>query len=244
MSIKQRLRQFLPALASIAVGVLPVVVLIVWFGVPRKLIIGWGVLSYVIGVAIIKMPLYHVVVVRFLHGKLSHLWLSVSQGLLSAFAELGAAYAFFVLVVPTLNLPQLIGFGAAAGAVEAIVLPFIQNPFKGTPLEEHASQVSGKSAGSQAIDWMSVIERALAIVVHVASRGLVYLSFSTGNLIPALVAVLTFASIDGRAYYAHLEKWPFDQVKTLWKFYRYLALVAFVQVACFSAFYAMASRID
>lgn len=81
----------LPTVASIAVAIVPVVVLIQYFGVPRKLIIGWGVLSYLAGVVVLKMPLYHVFVVRLLHPKLTNLWLAVSQGIVSAFSELGAA---------------------------------------------------------------------------------------------------------------------------------------------------------
>ena len=52
--IKTRL---LPTVASVAVGVLPAIILIAFFGVPRRLLVGWGVLSYVLGVTAFKMPL-------------------------------------------------------------------------------------------------------------------------------------------------------------------------------------------
>ncbi|MCX6135851.1 MAG: hypothetical protein NTU47_18765 [Ignavibacteriales bacterium] len=139
--MKSKLQRLIPTLASIAVGIIPVIVLIYYFGVSRKLIIGWGVLSYVLGVAGFKMPSYHLFVVKVLHGRLSNTWLSASHGLVSAISELGTALLFFIFVVPKLTLVQLIGFALAAGAVEAIVLPFIENPLKGTPLEEHSSEV-------------------------------------------------------------------------------------------------------
>jgi hypothetical protein len=232
-----RLQRLLPTLASLAVGIIPVFILIHFFGVSRKLIVGWGGLSYVLGVTGFKMPLYHFLVVKVLHGKLSNLWLGVSQGLVSAIAELGAAMLFFIFVVPELTLLQLIGFGIAAGAIEAVMLPFIQNPLKGTPLEQHSSDVLQRSSANSLIPWMSVLERVLALFPHVASRGLVYISFVTGNILPAILAVLTFASIDGRAYFAHLEKWPFDDFQVLAKLYLYVALIAILQTLLFAFFY-------
>ncbi len=236
-TMNTRLQRILPTVASVAVGIIPVFILIRYFGVSRKLIVGWGVLSYVIGVTAFKLPVYHLFVVRLLHGKLSNLWLSISHGLVSATSELGAAFLFFIFVVPQLTLVQLIGFGTAAGAVEAIMLPFIQSPLKGTPLEEHSSEFIQRSSSNRLIPWMSALERALALLPHVAARGLVYISFISGNIIPVVLAVLTFASIDGRAYFAHLEKWSFDDIRVLGKIYRDLALVGISQTLFFAFFY-------
>lgn len=232
-----RLKKSLPVLASIAVGIIPVFVLIHYFGVSRKLIIGWGVLSYIVGVTGFKMPLYHLIVVKLLHGRLSNVWLSVSQGFVSAVSELGAALLFFFFVVPDLTLEQLIGFGTAAGAAEAVMLPFIRNPLEGTPLEEHSAEVLERSSASNLIDWMSVLERALAMFPHIAARGLVYISFVTGSVFPALLALLGFAALDGRGYFAHLEKWPFDNIQVLSKLYRYVAFVGISQTLLFALLY-------
>ncbi len=235
--MNEKIQKLLPKLGSIAVGVVPVFILIRYFGVSRKLIIGWGVLAYVVGVLVIKMPLYHYVVVRYLHGKLSNVWLSVAQGLVSACSELGAALLFFIFVVPDLTLIQLIGFGTAAGAVEAVMLPFVRNPLEGTPLEEHSSNVIEKSSSSKLMPWMGVVERILALFPHIATRGLLYVSVVTGNIVPGLIAVATFASLDGWAYFAHLEKWSFDKVEVLGKLYGNLALVALLQVLAFAGSY-------
>jgi hypothetical protein len=235
--MKARVQRLLPTLASIAVGIIPVLVLINYFGVPRKLILGWGVLSYVLGVTAFKMPLYHLVVVKLLHGKLTNVWLSLSQGLVSAVSELGASLLFFFFVVPDMTLVQLIGFGTAAGAAEAVMLPFIRNPLKGTPLEQHAEEVLERSFASWLIEWMSVLERVLAMFPHIAARGLLYISFATGNVIPGVLAVAGFASLDGRAYFAHLEKWPFDNMQVLGRLYRYVALVGITQALLFAILY-------
>jgi hypothetical protein len=236
-TLKTKLNNLAANLASILIGIISIFVLIYYFDVPRKLILGWGILSYIIGVAAFKMPFYHFFVVNVLHKKLSNQWLSVSHGLISAISELGAAFLFFVFVVPKLTLVQLIGFGAAAGAVEAIILPFMQNPLKGTPLEDHLSEVIKKSSSNVMIPWMAVLERVIALFTHIATRGLVYISFVSGNIIPAILAVVTFASIDGRGYFAHLEKWPFDNITVLKKIYIYFALIAIIQSILFVTFY-------
>ncbi len=52
----------LPMIASVLVGVLPCFIPIKWFDVPRRLLAGFGVLAYIIGVTAIKMPLYHYII--------------------------------------------------------------------------------------------------------------------------------------------------------------------------------------
>jgi len=229
----------LPTVASVCVGVVPIYVLIHWFGVPRKLILGWGILSYLLGVAVFKMPLYHLVVVKMLHKKLSNEWLGISQGVGSAVSELGSALLFFLFVVPQLSLAELIGFGAAAGAVEAIVLPFMGNPFEGTPLERHSDEVIQRASQKSSLQWLGVLERGLAFITHIAARGLIYVSLVAETIVPALIAIITFAALDGRGYYAHLQQWAFDDVHVLRRFYVYFAVVALIQLSSFLLFYFM-----
>jgi len=140
-------------------------------------------------------------------------------------------------VVPELTFVELIGFGLAAGSVEAIILPFMKNPLEGTPLEAHAEETGKKASENMAIQWLGVVERVLASLVHTATRGLTYISYFTGNLVPLAIALVGFASIDGRAYYAHLEKWQFDNTQVLVKFYRYLGVVACSLILFFVSLY-------
>jgi hypothetical protein len=231
------IKKHLPSVVSILAGVLPIVILIQYFDVPRKLILGWGILSWIIGVAILKMPIYHLLVVKVLHERLSNKWLGITQGLVSAFSELGSAFIFFQFVLPVLSLPQLIGFGVAAGAVESIVLTFIGNPLTGTPLEKHTADMEQKVSSNLSMQWMGVIERVIAMVIHISSRGLIYVSMIKFSLIPGLIAILTFAAVDGRGYYALLEKWAFDDIRVLRKFYVFLAIIALVQISSFILFY-------
>jgi hypothetical protein len=231
------IRRSLPTIASIAVGVVPIVVLVGYCEVPRKLILGWGVLSYILGVSVFKMPLYHLVLVRVLHPRLTNFWLGCFQGVFSAISELGAAVLFFLFVLPELTFMQLVGFGVAAGSVEAVVLPFVRNPFQGTPLEQHANTVLSRAAGNRSLEWLSVLERFMASCTHIATRSLVYFGLVTSSIVPAIIAVATFAALDGRGYYAHLEKWAFDDSRVLKSFYLYFFSIVVVQAVSVFAFY-------
>ncbi len=226
------LSKYYPEIASVLVGIVPVFIMIFFFGVSRK-IIAKGAIAYAAGAVGLKLPLYHVLVVKVLHTRLSNTWLGISQGIVSACSELGASFLFFLYVVPDLTFAQLVGFGLASGSIEAIILPFMKNPLEGTPLEEHADETLKRSEGKGAVQWLGVVERIMATCIHIASRGLVYISYSTGNIFPALFAFAGFASIDGRAYFAHLEKWRFDEIRVVGRFYRYMGTITAVMVFLF-----------
>ncbi|MEW6702429.1 MAG: hypothetical protein AB1298_06900, partial [Bacteroidota bacterium] len=100
-----------------------------------------------------------------------------------------------------------------------------------------AEETINKSSENLAIQWLGVLERVLTSLIHTATRGLVYISKSTGNFIPIALAVSCFALIDGRAYYAHLQKWRFDNIQVLDKFYSFLGTVTFSLVLFFVSFY-------
>jgi hypothetical protein len=217
--------RYLPLVASVAIGILPIAVLILYFDVPRKLILGWGVLSYVIGVTAFKLPLYHFLVVKVLHPRLARRPLSAAQGFVSALSELGSAAWFMVVVVPDMTLAQLVGFGVAAAGVEAVVLPFMGNPFAGTPLEEHSRHIFDRPTNRRALEWMGVLERALVFMPHVSSRGLIYVSIASGSPYPAMIGIVLFAAIDGVGYFGHLSKWDFGEVHILTRFYAFLAII-------------------
>src|SRR5512132_1913236 len=91
---------FFTAAASIAIGIIPIFILEAWFGVPRKISVGYGILAFVVGTAAVKLPPYHFLVERVLRQRLSNGPLAAVQGVLSAFSELGVAALFILFVVP------------------------------------------------------------------------------------------------------------------------------------------------
>ena len=194
-------------------------------------IIGYGALSYTLGAVGFKGLLYAGLVVPVLHKHLSSAWLATAQGFISALSELGAAALFFLLVIPRLSLPELIGFGAAAGIVEALVIPLMSiggiNILSGTPVEKHAAnQWQDLGATPLAVMVFPVVERGLTMVLHTSSRALIYAAIVLGNVVPALLAVSLFASVDGVAYYALLNKWKFLSLTVAIKFYALVAIAA------------------
>ena len=134
------------------------------------------------------------------------------------------------------RLPQLIGFGAGAGMAEAVMMPFISNPFRGSTLEAHAADVFRRSEGTRAIQWLKVLERIWATVLHVSSRALVYLTITSGNPVPAAIAVAGFAVVDGFAYYGLLQQWRFDRLGTLAGVHAFIGSVALTLAAAFAVF--------
>ena len=139
---------YLTTAASLFVGLAPIIVLEKCYGVPRKIMVGFGVLAWLIGVVAIKWPIYRFFIDKAVRRGANHRLVACIQGILSGVSELGIAAAFFILVVKDLTLPQLIGFGAGAGMVEATTVPFIRNPFRGTALEGRASDLISGAAGN------------------------------------------------------------------------------------------------
>jgi hypothetical protein len=222
--------EFVAIVGMLGLGIGVAIYLTRSLGVSRE-IIGYGALSYALGAVGFKGLLYAGLVVPVLHKRLSPAWLATAQGFVSALSELGAAALFFLLVIPRLSLPELIGFGAAAGIVEALVIPLMSiggiNVLSGTPVEKHAAeQWQDLGATPLAVMVFPLVERGLTMVLHTSSRALIYAAIVLGNVVPALLAVSLFASVDGVAYYALLNKWKFLSFVVAIKFYALVAIAA------------------
>ena len=224
---------YITAAATLAVGILPLWALESWLDVPRKIIVGYGFLAYIVGVTLIKMPLYHFIVERILRPRLSNPALAATQGVFSAVSELSIAAVFFVYVIPELAYWQLVGFGVGAGAVEAIMLPV------------HFQSVQGRSAGrtcggclprvsqDQAVQWLSVLERIWAMLLQVVPRAGVFLGRQPQSN-SCCVALAGFSVVDGLACtYWHLQKWRFDSLPVLARVHAFLGLIACMLTATF-----------
>ena len=223
------------SIGSIIVGVAPIIVLANWWDVPLKITVGYGVLAWVAAV-LLKTAIHQLVIDRVVRQGASHRAVAAIQGLLSASTELGVAAVFFMYIWQPATMAELIGFGAGAGMAEAVILPSLKNPLKGTSLELHATEVLACTGGDSTIQWLSVLERVLATVLHIASRSLVYLTFLSSNPLPAVLAVGGFSCVDGVAYYGHLKKWRFDSVRTLASMYGYIGGIAAALTGIFVIF--------
>jgi hypothetical protein len=222
--------EFVAIIGMLSLGVGVAIYLTQGLGVSRD-IIGYGALSYALGAVGFKGLLYSGLVVPVLHRYFSPLWLATAHGFISALSELGAAALFFLLVIPEVSLPELIGFGATAGIVEALIIPLMSiggiDVLSGTPVEKNgAEQWQDMGATPLAVMVFPIVERALTLVQHTSSRALVYASMVLGNGVPALLAVSLFAAVDGVAYYALLKKWKVLSFEIAIRYYAFLAVSA------------------
>ena len=227
---KEFMCELIAIVGMLSLGIGVAIYLTQVLGVSRQTI-GYGALSYALGAVVFKGLLYDGLVVPVLHKRLSPAWLATTQGLVSALSELGAAALFFLLVIPRLSLPDLIGFGAAAGIIEAIILPLMSlggiNIFSGTPVENYAAeQWQDWGATPFTVMVFPIVERGLTLVLHTSSRALIYATIVLGNVFPALLAVSLFACVDGLVYYGLLNKWKLLSFRVAIKLYGVVAIAA------------------
>jgi hypothetical protein len=96
--------------------------------------------------------------------------------------------------------------------------------------------VFSRSGGAAVIQWLKVLERIWATLLHVSSRALVYLTITSASPLPAAIGVCGFACVDGMAYYGLLQKWRFDQLRTLARVHAYVGGVAAALTGAFALF--------
>lgn len=214
-------------MAAVAIGFWLVLVQI--YAVPRRTI-GYGAISFALGAWLIKGVLYQSLVVPVLHKRLKPLALATSQGLVSGFSELFAAAVFFA-ILPRMTPLEVIGFGAGAGIVEALALSVMtiggMNPLQGTPLEIPKEEIwDAFGATTLRASLYPILERALCIGIHIGTRALVYISVTTLQPIPAIVALVLFSAGDGVAYYGYLRRWKFLEPRIALPFYGFIAILA------------------
>lgn len=218
----------LSAVAALLIAVAPAMYLLHVTQVPRRIVIGFGILCWAAGV-MVKWVVYQFVIVKRLHPQWAPERLALAQGALSSVSELGAAVLFFAFM-PRLTVLGAIGMGAGAAFVEGILTATV-NLSKGTPYGAHVAEQEAVAMQGNALvtPLLCVSDRLLATVVQICSRTLVFLSVRSGNPLPGAVAFATFALIDGFAYYALLKKWEFGRLTVAIKLYGMLAGFAAVQ---------------
>lgn len=218
-----------PSVASMLVGVLPILWLYQVHGVPTKISVGYGVLVWFCAV-LIKMSIYKPVVDGMTRRESGHRFTAVVVGLLSAGSELGVAAGFFWFIWQPETLAELIAIGAGAGMAEAVIMPSLRDAFRNTAVEKHAEELGDAVARNQRVQWLGVLERVFASMIHVSGRALVYLSIASGGLVPALIGFCGFVCLDGVGFYGRLRKWRSDDVRVLGRVEGLAGTIAVVMV--------------
>ncbi len=205
-------------------------------GVPIKCFI-YGSGSWGFG-CILKLVLYHGVVRRLPHDPSHILGTSALNGLVSGVTELGLALVFFVFL-PVMSFWEVVAFGVGIGTIEAFVVTTTSDLFKGTALEKSAGEleaiVARLSGGRRLLygDILPFAERLIAAVIHVGTRGLVYVSYRSSNPWPFLVALAAFFLADGIVGYRLIQQGRLNDLRVLNRTYAALAAIALLVLAAF-----------
>jgi hypothetical protein len=147
----------------------------------------------------------------------------VLAGLLSAACELGFAALF--LRRRTLSAANVLAFGAGIGAFEVFFVLGI-GALEAVATGAEAAPASMPAAAA----WLFfLLERALTLVGHVSSRVLVYVALRARWALPAALAVLLFACVDGVATYGHAAGWYWESTAVLGDMMVFLAVLGAVE---------------
>jgi hypothetical protein len=189
---------------ALLVAVAPVAYLIL----EHRVSVGWVVLGAVawgMGVGI-KMSSWF-----YLQEQLKRLssWNAIVaaglSGLWSGVTELSAAAGLLLLYSPK-SLLEIVAFGIGAGSIEILFLLFVDLS-NSSSRSQRLEDLKGRPFGALHPLWF-VLERGYAMVFHIATRALTYLSLSQADLLPGLVGLAGFTLLDGAAYYGdELQQW-------------------------------------
>jgi uncharacterized membrane protein YhfC len=145
---------------------------------------------------------------------------AIALGLLAGTCEQGANYVALRWWLPRARgFRDGIGFGAGHGGGESVILGLVaaatlvfmvlrrgaDGGLAGVPAGNSEQLVKAVTAYWSVPPWLPIlggIERASAILVHLATTALVMLSFARNALWPLITAILWHALVDGTAVYA------------------------------------------
>jgi hypothetical protein len=201
----------------------------------------YGSGSWGIG-CILKIVLYHTIVRRIQHTKHNIFRVSALNGVFSGVSELGAALAIFAFM-PAPSFWDMVAFGVGIGAIEAFLVATPSNPLKGTGLEKPTAEIEAVIAalpkGPRFVYSCvtPLVERILAAVIHIATRGLAYVTYRGANPLPIAIALLAFVLADGVVGYRLLQQGKLKDLRVLNQFYLFFLILATACLAVFAAFW-------
>jgi hypothetical protein len=205
--------------------------LVVVYGVAVKIVVGYAALFF-IGSVLLKWAIYRQVMAQYVLPRSSPALGGTLQGVLSATCEMGAAALAFGVVFPGLDLPSVLGFGAGAAAIEAVMLSFIENVHAGGPNGEiEATQLEVMRKGPAWVAAMiGFVDRGVATTLHITCRGLVAVGIGTGRAWPMAVAFVLFAAVDGFAMLCLRSGWEFGRARVALRLYGTVAVLGAASV--------------
>ena len=157
--------------------------------------------------------------------------LGALEGVVSAVCELGAAALVLALVLSEGTPLTVVAFGLGAGSLEGALL-YIAARESGSADQGDRPPTPDPEPLTGPRRHTFVVERGAALLGHVGSRGLVWLSVH-GPLWPAGLALLAFAAVDGVAAYGLRRNWDWMAPRIWWRFYTFALGTGLLEVLAF-----------
>lgn len=226
----------------VIISVAPVLYLHQIESVPFKaFILGTG--SWGIGL-ILKMIAHQLVLVPLQKHNSSPLVVSIINGFISGIFELSAAAGVIFLMKDkfAFDYYSIIGFGLAIGSFESLIIAFNsgESLLKGTALEKTTEQISQQYENAKGFKQLlyyyfyPVLERVLATLIHISTRGLIFVAVFQISLFPIIIALVVFIIADGLLGYYFNITGKLLTNKGFFQVYIYLVLLtAFVSITFF-----------
>lgn len=195
-----------------------------------------GAASWGFGVGL-KLVLYHFIVTP-LHSRLSENRVAAMNGLVSGVAEMSAALVL-LMYLKTLTLDSVLAFGLAAGSIEALVVVSVPNLLSGTPLQEGVTKlerlISELPAARRFLfeGIIPIIERFFASIIHLATRGLVYVGLASGLWPLCFLSLGPFIVLDGLVTYRLLMNAESADLRGMMRAYYWMAALSLSVLATF-----------
>jgi len=161
-------------------------------------------------------------------------WAALS-GVLSAVSELACAAVFLILFFPSISAGSLIGFGVGASSMEIVYLLAARVRRLALRRRTPNSTRAPATIRSPWIPYAFVIERLTALLMHVGSRCLAYVSLSEHLPWAGVWAVTSFALVDGLAMYGRVRRWNWYDPHTCRRFYGFVLAAGVSDLAVFAA---------
>lgn len=147
---------------------------------------------------------------------------SIGEGLLSAFAELGLTIAFFLIYRDDLTMYKAISFGLGIGFAEVLFIAFLI----GEEIESLKKEIQAASNKKFLLGYQ-LLERMLALSIHVFSRGIIALTILKDlSAWYMVLSFILFAFIDGWGGYI-AARWDLKKNEVLKKTYGVIFITAF-----------------
>lgn len=168
---------------------------------------------------------------------------SAISGLLSASTELGAA-GVYLWMRDYKTLMEVVAFGIGAGSAEALYVLCLSLFMRADPKDEKAWAQA--ATNSLWVRYTVPLERFLASIGHIGSRGLVWLGLMSTSLLNTLwfwgLALVLFTAVDGVAAYGLRQKWNWSDPTTCRFSHLYFGMLSFSEMAIFLLAFSVLHR--